>query len=138
MDTLYAVGVIAVLFLLFARRGDGAPLAAMHMAHIKRPYLFRACWADRLTVGWAVLSAGFLVMLWRPDTPPLPAWGELLLYVVLPCWVALRTLDFLMGGPGRRAARARAAAEWLPDPANRNSQVQPPGPRAGASGTDWS
>ncbi len=75
-------------------------------------------WADKLTLFVTMLIAGFLVFMWA--TPPAPAlvaehsfapffpiMGTLLLKIILPFWLGLRTLDWMFDGPQRRKGQFR-------------------------------
>lgn len=74
----------------------------------------KLCWADRAAVGWAILVFGALAFVGAfGDEVPSPAsnaWHAFLVFV-LPPWVVLRVVDFVIGGPAKRRGQFRVSVE---------------------------
>lgn len=74
----------------------------------------RLCWADKLALGLFAVVAAYLLFIGSIGPNPnagsadwFGAYAEILWIfarkVFLPLWLALRVIDFLLGGPRRRA-----------------------------------
>ena len=73
------------------------------------------CWADKVGLAAAIIVAGGVLLIgasWGPHGPDYAsaatrAIGLLELYSALPLWVLLRIVDFIAGGPWRRAGNIK-------------------------------
>lgn len=67
------------------------------------------CWADKLGVLWAFVVCVFLLAM-AEDKSAILTWPVIhdLLIVIVPVWLFLRLIDWLIGGPARRHGAIRA------------------------------
>lgn len=80
----------------------------------------RLCWADKIPLALFVVATVILLALGMTSDPGRPEWfaaffaieATIFLKVALPVWIVLRLIDFLTGGPARRAAKWRSTVRW--------------------------
>jgi hypothetical protein len=71
------------------------------------------CWADKLGCLWGFFVYSFLFVFMAKSDPRELYWFvtpdglKLFFIVILLPWVALRLVDWLIGGPSRRSSRVR-------------------------------